>query len=57
MPILTPEQRAEIVEKMENRRKRSEKGGWGIHQIDHFMTLGIDKHLNVRAGDLHIPAF
>ncbi len=26
---LTPEQRAEIVEKMENRRKRSEKGGWG----------------------------
>ena len=28
---LTPEQRAEIVEKMENRRKRSEKGGWGRH--------------------------
>ena len=29
---LTPEQRAEIVEKMEKRRKRSEKGGWGRHQ-------------------------
>ena len=28
---LTPEQRAEIVDKMENRRKRSEKGGWGRH--------------------------
>ena len=26
---LTPEQRAEIVEKMERRRKRNEKGGWG----------------------------
>ena len=25
---LTPEQRAEIVEKMERRRKRTEKGGW-----------------------------
>ena len=30
--ILTPGQRAEIVEKMEKRRKRSEKGGWGIHR-------------------------
>ena len=29
---LTPEQRAEIVEKMEKRRKRSEKGGWGRHR-------------------------
>ena len=29
---LTLEQRAEIVEKMEKRRKRSEKGGWGIHR-------------------------
>ena len=29
---LTPEQRAEIVDKMGNRRKRSEKGGWGIHR-------------------------
>ena len=29
---LTPEQRAEIVEKMEKRLKRSEKGGWGIHR-------------------------
>ena len=29
---LTPEQRAEIVEKMENRRKRSEKGGWDRHR-------------------------
>ena len=26
---LTPEQRAEIVEKMERRCKRAEKGGWG----------------------------
>ena len=26
---LTTEQRAEIVEKMERRRKRTEKGGWG----------------------------
>ena len=26
---LTPEQRAGIVEKMERRRKRTEKGGWG----------------------------
>ena len=26
---LTPEQREEIVEKMERRRKRTEKGGWG----------------------------
>ena len=32
--ILTPGQRAEIVEKMEKRRKRSEKGGWGIHRGD-----------------------
>jgi Spy/CpxP family protein refolding chaperone len=29
---LTPEQRAEIVEKMEKRRKRSEKGSWGRHR-------------------------
>ncbi len=29
---LTPEQRAEIVEKMEKHRKRSEKGGWGRHR-------------------------
>jgi len=29
---LTPEQRAEIVEKMGKRRKRSEKGGWGRHR-------------------------
>jgi len=29
---LTPEQRAEIVEKMEKRRKRAEKGGWGRHR-------------------------
>ena len=28
---LTPEQRAEIVEKMETRRKSSEKGGWHRH--------------------------
>ena len=27
---LTLEQRAEIVEKMERRRKRTEKGGWGL---------------------------
>ena len=26
---LTPEQRAEIVKKMERRRKRTEKDGWG----------------------------
>ena len=26
---LTPEQRAEIVGRMERRRKRTEKGGWG----------------------------
>ena len=25
---LTPEQRAEVVEKMERRRKRTEKSGW-----------------------------
>ena len=30
---LTPEQRAEIVEKMEKRRKRSEKGDWGRHRV------------------------
>jgi len=29
---LTPEQRAEIVEEMEKRRKRAEKGGWGRHR-------------------------
>ena len=29
---LTPEQRADLVEKMEKRRKRSEKGGWGRHR-------------------------
>ena len=29
---LTPEQRVEIVEKMEKLRKRAEKGGWGRYQ-------------------------
>ena len=29
---LTPEQRADIVEDMEKRRKRAEKGGWGRHR-------------------------
>ena len=29
---LTPEQRAEVVEKMEKRRKRTEKGSWGRHR-------------------------
>ena len=29
---LTPEQRAEIVEIMEKRPKRAEKGGWGRHR-------------------------
>ncbi|MGY8699831.1 MAG: Spy/CpxP family protein refolding chaperone [bacterium] len=30
---LTTEQRAKIVEKMEKRRKRSEKGDWGRHRV------------------------
>ena len=30
---LTMEQRAKIVEKMEKRRKRSEKGDWGRHRV------------------------
>ena len=30
---LTPEQRSEIVKKMENRRKRSEKGSWVRHLV------------------------
>ncbi len=30
--VLTPEQRAEIVEKMEERRKHDEKGRWGRHR-------------------------
>ncbi len=29
---LTPEQRAKIVDKMEKRRKRSEKGDWSRHR-------------------------
>ena len=29
---LTPEQRTEVVEKMEKCRKRTEKGGWGRHR-------------------------
>jgi len=30
---LTTEQRAKIVEKMEKRRKRSEKSDWGRHRV------------------------